>query len=126
MQIIKIPAKILNLCRSYSKFFELTEIMRQHGDSELIDYLNNVPTGDIQPYERRLLESRIIQVQSSNYLQNALHIFAGNANAKRHNLQMIQSIKANIYIMPGKDQYPKYVPPQKVMGVSNRNQRETG
>ena len=39
---------------------------------------------------------------------------------------MIQSIKANIYIVPGKDQYPKYVPRQKVMGVSNRNQRETG
>ena len=82
---------MLNFCRSYSEIFELTEITRQHGDSELIDYLNNVPTGDIQPYERRLLESRIIQVQSSNYLQNALHIFEGNANAKRHNLQMIQS-----------------------------------
>ena len=30
------------------KMFELTEVMRQCGDSQLIDLLNNVPTRDIQ------------------------------------------------------------------------------
>ena len=64
--------------------------MRQREDLEFIDLLNNVPTGDTHPRDIRLLERRIIKPQSSNYTQNVLHIFAENARAKRHNLELLQ------------------------------------
>ena len=66
---------------------ELTEVMRQRGDLEFIDLLNNVGTGDTHLCDTRLFESRVIKPQSSNYPQNAFHIFAENASTKRHNLE---------------------------------------
>ena len=42
------------------KMFELTEVMQQRGDGEFIDLLNNVCTGDTQPCDIRLLESRLL------------------------------------------------------------------
>ena len=88
--------------------------------------MNNVRTGDTQPYDIRLLESRVIKPQSSNYPQNALHIFAENAIAKRHNLEMSYSIEGNIFTIPAKDQFPKSIPRQKIIEVLNHNQSESG
>ena len=82
------------------KIFELTEVMRQRGDAEFIDLLNNVRTGDSQPCDMRLLKSRVIKPQSSNYLQNFLHIFAENSSAKINNLEMLYSIEGNIFTKP--------------------------
>ena len=45
--------------------------MRQRGDAEFIDLLNNLHTGDNQPCDIRLLQSRVIKPQSSNYPHNA-------------------------------------------------------
>ena len=50
------------------KIFELTEVMRQRGDSQLIDLLNNVSTRDLQPDNINILKSRIIQ-----QVQKAIH-----------------------------------------------------
>ena len=63
--------------------------------------------------------------QSSNYLQNTLHIFAENASAKRHNLKMLQSFEGNIFTIPAKEQFPKNIPRQKIIEVLNQNQSET-
>ena len=99
--------------------------MRQCGDAEFIDLLSNVRTADTQPCDIRLVESRAIKPQSSNYPQNALHIFAENTSAKRHNLEMLYSIEGNILTIPPKDQFPKSIPRQKIIEVLNRNQSET-
>ena len=99
--------------------------MRQCGDAEFIDLLSNVRTADTQPCDIRLVESRVIKPQSSNYPQNALHIFAENTSAKRHNLEMLYSIEGNILTIPPKDQFPKSIPRQKIIEVLNRNQSET-
>ena len=88
--------------------------------------MNNVRTEDTQPYDIRLLESRVIKPQSSNYPQNALHIFAENAIAKRHNLEMPYSIEGNIFTIPAKDQFPKSIPCQRIIEVLNHNQSESG
>ena len=42
------------------KIFELTEVIQQRGDSQLIDILNNVRTGDVQPDDINILKSRVI------------------------------------------------------------------
>ena len=100
--------------------------MRQRGDSVFNDLLSNVRTGNTQPFNIELLESRVIKPQSYNYLQTALHIFAENAGAKRHNLEMLQSIEENIFTISAKDQLPKNIPRQKTIEVLNQNQSETG
>ena len=43
------------------KMFELTEIMRQRGDSQLIDLLNNVRIADINSTDIELLQSKVIK-----------------------------------------------------------------
>lgn len=58
--------------------------MRQRGDSQFIDFLNNVRIADIKPYDMDILQSRIIQPDQNGYPHEALHIFAENLNAKRH------------------------------------------
>ena len=65
--------------------------MRQRGDSQLIDLLNNVRTGDVQPGNINILKSRVIQRGAEDYPHNAFHIFAENANAKRHNDKILDS-----------------------------------
>ena len=108
------------------KIFELTEVMRQRGDSQLIDLLNNVRTADIQPNDIDILKSRVIEPDTDNYPHDALHIFAENANAKRHNFEMLQSTKGNLFSISSIDNLPKNIPQQKIKEVLNRNQSETG
>ena len=100
--------------------------MQQHGDAEFIDLLDNVHTGDTQPCDIRLLESRVIKPQSFDYPQNALKSFAENASAKRHNLGMLYSTEGNIFTIPAKDQFPNSIPRQRIIEVLNHNQSETG
>ena len=106
------------------KMFELTEVMWQRGDAEFVDLLNNVHTGDTQPCDIRLLESRLLNHYHPNYPQNAFYIFSENASAKRQNLEMLYSIEENIFTIPAKDQFPKSSPCQKIIEVLNRNQVE--
>ena len=87
--------------------------------------MKNVRTGHTQPCDITLLESRVIKSQSSNYPQNALHIFAENASAKRHNLEILQSIQRNVFTIPTKNQFPKNIARQKIIEVLNRNQSGT-
>ena len=87
--------------------------------------MKNVRTGHTQPCDITLLESRVIKSQSSNYPQNALHIFAENASAKRHNLEILQSIQRNVFTIPTKNQFPKNIARQKINEVLNRNQSGT-
>ena len=102
--------------------------MWQHGDAEFIYYLNNVRTGGTLLCDIRLLVSRVLKPQSSNYPQNALHVFTEYASAKRHNLEMLYSVEGNIFTIPAtaKDQFPKSIPCQKIIEVLNCSQSETG
>lgn len=56
--------------------------MRQRGDSQFIDFLNNVLIADIKPCDMDTFQSRIIQPDQNGYPHEALHIFAENLNAK--------------------------------------------
>ena len=73
------------------KIFELTEVIRQRGGCQLINLLNNVRTGDVQPGDINILKSRVItrKLGAEDYPYNALHIFVENSNANRHNDEML-------------------------------------
>ena len=96
------------------KIFELTEVMRQREDSQLIDLLNQVRVADIKPTDKELLESRVIQPLNDQYPHDALHIFAENATANQHNLKMLQLIESPLHMIPAIDLLPKNIPQQKI------------
>ena len=52
--------------------FELTEVMRQRGDSLLKDLLNNVRTGNLNSQNINMIRSRIIQPVSANLYNEAM------------------------------------------------------
>ena len=72
--------------------------MRQRGDSQFIDFLNNVRIAHIKPWDMDILQSRIIHADQNEYPHEALPIFAENLNAKRHNQGMLQSINSISHI----------------------------
>ena len=45
--------------------FELTEVMHQRGDSQLIDLLTNVRTANLNSHSINLIQSRIIQSEDA-------------------------------------------------------------
>ena len=108
------------------KIFELTEVMRQREDSQLIDLLNQVRVADIKPTDKELLESRVIQPLNDQYPHDALHIFAENATANQHNLKMLQLIESALHMIPAIDLLPKKIPQQKINEILNDKQSETG
>ena len=52
--------------------FELTEVMRQRGDSQLINLLNNVHTANLNSHNINMIRSRIIQPASENLYNEAM------------------------------------------------------
>ena len=108
------------------KIFELTEVMRQREDSQLIDLLNQVRVADIKPTDKELLESRVIQPLNDQYPHDALHIFAENATANQHNLKMLQLVESAHHMIPAIDLLPKNIPQQKINELLNHKQSETG
>ena len=99
------------------KMFQLTEITRQRGDSQLIDLLNNVPIADLNSTDIELLQSKVIKPGSANYPIDALHIFAENSSSNEHNLKMLQSVDGNLHVVPAIDILPKNIPQQNVNEV---------
>ena len=82
----------LNFLWKLFKTFELSEAMRQRGDSQLIDLLNNVCTANFNLHNINMTQSRIMQPKDANYPKDALHIYAENAIANSYNQAMLESI----------------------------------
>ena len=60
------------------KIVELTEIMRQKNDQAFTELLNRFRTGSQMDEDIRCIQSRTMQASNSNYLSDALHIWAEN------------------------------------------------
>ena len=108
------------------KIFELTEVTKQRGDSQLINLLNHVWLADIKPTDTELLQSRVIQPWNDQHPNDTLHIFAENADDNQHNLKMLQLIESPRHMIPATDHLPKNIPQQKINEILNCKQSETG
>ena len=109
------------------KIAELHEVMRQRGDSELIDLLSKVRTSSLEECEEDLLKSRFITKDADNYPSDALHIFAENKPCQEHNLHMLNENTGNsLHSIAAIDQLPKNVSKDILEKTFNRNQSETG
>lgn len=122
----KDPMLNLSHCWRYFQIAELTEVMRQREDQRLIDLLNNIRTGNLEPRHEELLKSKFISPEDLNYPKDAIHIFAENQPASEHNRNMLNSIKLVEINIEAVDKIPENIPAAHIRNIYNRSQMETG
>ena len=108
-------------------FTELTEVMRQRGDSLFIQLLNQIRIGEPTPEDEDVFQSRSISKNNRVYPINELHMFAENAPAQLHNDEMLTKINSTLYsILAIDDLPPDKIPARVIDQVLSRSQSETG
>ena len=98
---------------------ELTEVMRQQEDNNFINLLNHVRTADLDDYVS-ILKSRFF-LPTESYPKDALHIFAENAPANIHNVNLLNSINSEMYSITAIDSIPKNVALSKIESVESKS-----
>ena len=112
--------------RKLFKLAEMCEVMRQRGDSNLIDLLNKVRTASLEENDEIILRSRFLSQNDDSYPTDALHIFAENKPCQERNRTMLNSNGNFLCTIPAIDVLPKNVSRDVIEKVLNRNQSETG
>ena len=74
----------------------------------------------------KVLRSRCITPSDPNYPSDALHMWAENAPVNEHNQTKLETIQALLFLLKGKNQYPKNVNKQEIDRVLARERSETG
>ena len=118
-------AQMLRLWQSF-KLAELTEVMRQRGDTVFIDLLNNVRVGKLTESDISILNSRFINENEPHYPHHALHLFAENAPVIAHNERKLNDIDLPLFTINAIDEIPRDTPISLVTDALNRKQNETG
>ena len=103
---------------------ERTEVMRQQEENNFINLLNHVRTADLDDYDVSILKSKFI-LPTESYPKDALRIFAENAPANIHSVNLLNSINSEMYSITAIDSIPKNVALSKIEKVLNRSQSET-
>ena len=117
----------LNLWRMF-QFAELTEVMRQRGDTKCINLLNKIRVGNVDQNVEKQIRERFIEESNTNYPENALHMFAENYLTVKHHRKMLDKLPKKMYIINAIDQIPadcKY-PETLISLAQNKKQSETG
>jgi len=86
-------------------FHELFEIMRQKDDSAFAELLCRIRIGQGTREDIEILQSREISTADTSYPENALHVFAYNADVDRHNSDKLDKIatKEQVFIRASDD-----------------------
>ena len=100
--------------------------MRQQGDNQFIDLLNNVRVGSITKEDENLLKSRFISPNDFDYPHDALHIFAENSLVKEHNEIKLRLLSSPVITMLALDQYPAGVSPRTIEIIREKKLSDTG
>ena len=105
---------------------ELTEVMRQKGDTIFIDLLNKVQIGNIDTHVKSLLQSRFVSTTATNYPTNAMHIWAENMPVYLHNENMLEHLSERLYVINAIDSIPKNGSSSLINKALARSQSQTG
>ena len=108
------------------KMCELTEVMRQKGDTRLIDLLNNIRVGRLTENDKELLKSRFIETDNEFFPTDAVHIFAENEPARLHNNLMQERIEKPSFTLDATDHVPDRVPDHIYNRILGQRQSQTG
>ena len=108
---------------------ELTEVMWQQGNNQLIKMLNNVKIAKLAPKlgdgDTATLKLKFIDPSIANLQSDTLHNFAENTPADTHNLAKLEALDSPLHNIPSIDLIPKHVSSQKIEEVLNLNQSNT-
>ena len=107
------------------KIAELTEVMRQRGDTTLIDLLNKLRIGYIDDSVESVLKGKFIDQNDSNYHVDVLYIFAENVLVRNHNDATMQKLDLPMVSIDAIDQLPKGVALSEEELVSLRSRKPT-
>ena len=109
------------------QFAELTEVMRQRGDTKFIDVLNKIRVVNVNEDVQKQIRERSIEESDISYPENALHMFAEYPTVK-HNCEMLDKLTGKTCIINAIDQIfadCKY--PETLFSLAqNKKQSETG
>ena len=98
-------------------FVELTGVMCQQGDNQLIKILNNVRIAKLAPKldddDTAKLKLKFIDPSIANLQIDTLHTFTENAPADTHNLAKLEALDSPLYNIPPINRAPKNVSSQK-------------
>ena len=96
---------------------ELTGVMCQQGDNQLIKILNNVRIAKLAPKldddDTAKLKWKFIDPSIANLQTDTLHTFAENAPADTQNLAKLEALDSPLYNIPPINRIPKNVSSQK-------------
>ena len=88
------------------KMAELTEVIRQRGDTRLIEMLNKIGVEDVDDVVESLLKSRLAVQKEVSYPTEALHLFAENTPADEQNKFMINELNSECVLIKAIDKFP--------------------
>ena len=91
---------MLNMCHPWNEFkvYELTETMRQQGDTLFVELLYNIREGRSTPTDLSILETRKVEKQC--FPEDAAYVFAENVLKDQHNslkLAELQQLQITIF-----------------------------
>ena len=64
---------------------EVTEVMKQKGDLEFIQFLNKIHVGNVDEDIQNKLKSRLFEKTNKEFLHDKLHVFAEDEFFNRQN-----------------------------------------
>ena len=71
---------------------ELSEVMRQRGDTSFVEILGRVRTASCTSKDINVLRSRVITRDDPNYPVNALHVYRINVDVDKRNSEMLNNL----------------------------------
>ena len=98
----------LELWRGF-KIAELTEVMRQQGDSDFISLLNKIRVGAVVNEVEKLLKSRFVAKNDLFCPKHAVHMFAENCPVIDYNELMLNEIDGQTISLSAIDDIPHEV-----------------
>ena len=81
-----------SLWKEQFQMIQLSEVMRQKGDSRFIELLGRVRESKCIPQDIELLQSRVISSEDPGYPEDALHVYRLNTQVDKRNEEMLNSL----------------------------------
>ena len=113
----------MDLCLKI-RLAELDQLMHQD-DEVFVNMLNKIRVGEIDWNLEDVFKLHFIDKKDRCYPGNILHIFAENAQVKRHIDNQLRHIPGQLIIIPAKDEVPKNFKISDIREEQNRKQSET-
>ena len=92
-----------NLWKELFKIYELIDIMRQKVDLEIAHLLNRLSLNEMTEEDKNMLQTRIIDRDTGNYLKDTLHLFAENLFVNNYNDKILSKMPGEKVVIPCHD-----------------------